>query len=232
MIDDPATQLVPNRADIARARASTVRKYAAALGLDRGYSAHSMRATCIPTALEYVRHPPRDPRIGPQDRPSGEGSRANAFSVTLDSCFRGNDDAIGRERDAAPSPHVPGRTGGIVPKTWRGLLPLRCRESGAGRWSPRRRAVRAPPPPPAAPRGQKPADLPWRAAQIRSTCERTARQMPGFPRRSPAAGSCGAFLCYGTCQSSRVSNDPSRSDSWDGCSTIISPGKVVSPRRP
>ncbi len=29
-----------------------VRKYAAALGLDRGYSAHSMRATFITTALE------------------------------------------------------------------------------------------------------------------------------------------------------------------------------------
>ena len=29
-----------------------VRKYAGALGLDRGYSAHSMRATFITTALE------------------------------------------------------------------------------------------------------------------------------------------------------------------------------------
>jgi site-specific recombinase XerD len=29
-----------------------VRKYAAELGLDRGYSAHSMRATFITTALE------------------------------------------------------------------------------------------------------------------------------------------------------------------------------------
>ena len=29
-----------------------VRKYASALGLDRGYSAHSMRATFITTALE------------------------------------------------------------------------------------------------------------------------------------------------------------------------------------
>jgi integrase/recombinase XerD len=29
-----------------------VRNYAAALGLDRGYSAHSMRATFITTALE------------------------------------------------------------------------------------------------------------------------------------------------------------------------------------
>ena len=29
-----------------------VRKYATALGLDRGYSAHSMRATLITTALE------------------------------------------------------------------------------------------------------------------------------------------------------------------------------------
>jgi integrase/recombinase XerD len=29
-----------------------VRKYATALGLDRGYSAHSMRATFITTALE------------------------------------------------------------------------------------------------------------------------------------------------------------------------------------
>jgi integrase/recombinase XerD len=30
----------------------TVRKYAGAVGLDRGYSAHSMRATFITTALE------------------------------------------------------------------------------------------------------------------------------------------------------------------------------------
>jgi hypothetical protein len=29
-----------------------VRKYAGALGLDRGYSAHSMRATSITTAIE------------------------------------------------------------------------------------------------------------------------------------------------------------------------------------
>ena len=30
-----------------------VRKFAACLGLDRGYSAHSMRATVITTALEH-----------------------------------------------------------------------------------------------------------------------------------------------------------------------------------
>lgn len=34
-----------------------VRKYAAALGLDRGYSAHSMRATFITTVLENGAQP-------------------------------------------------------------------------------------------------------------------------------------------------------------------------------
>src|SRR6267378_5109865 len=34
-----------------------VRKYAAELGLDRGYSAHSMRATFIATALEKGKTP-------------------------------------------------------------------------------------------------------------------------------------------------------------------------------
>jgi hypothetical protein len=79
MIDDPATQLVPNRADIARARASTVRKYAAALGLDRGYSAHSMRATCIPTALEYVRHPRAIPGSARRSGRPGRGPGQTPF---------------------------------------------------------------------------------------------------------------------------------------------------------
>jgi site-specific recombinase XerD len=38
--------MVPNSIDL------VVRKYATAIGLDRGYSAHSMRATFITTALE------------------------------------------------------------------------------------------------------------------------------------------------------------------------------------
>ncbi len=43
---DPAGQLDPDAVD------RMVRKYAAAIGLARGYSAHSMRATFITTALE------------------------------------------------------------------------------------------------------------------------------------------------------------------------------------
>ena len=43
---NPAGQLAPNSIDL------VVRKYAAAIGLARGYSAHSMRATFITTALE------------------------------------------------------------------------------------------------------------------------------------------------------------------------------------
>jgi site-specific recombinase XerD len=43
---DPAGRMVPNSIDL------VVRKYAAAIGLLRGYSAHSMRATFITTALE------------------------------------------------------------------------------------------------------------------------------------------------------------------------------------
>jgi site-specific recombinase XerD len=43
---NPAGRMVPNSIDL------VVRKYAAAIGLDRGYSAHSMRATFITTALE------------------------------------------------------------------------------------------------------------------------------------------------------------------------------------
>jgi site-specific recombinase XerD len=43
---DPAGRIVPNTVDL------VVRKYAAAIGLTRGYSAHSMRATFITTALE------------------------------------------------------------------------------------------------------------------------------------------------------------------------------------
>ncbi len=43
---DPAGRMVPNSIDL------VVRKYSAAIWLDRGYSAHSMRATFITTALE------------------------------------------------------------------------------------------------------------------------------------------------------------------------------------
>jgi site-specific recombinase XerD len=43
---DPTAHLVPNTVD------RVVRKYAAVIGLARGYSAHSMRATFITTALE------------------------------------------------------------------------------------------------------------------------------------------------------------------------------------
>jgi integrase len=43
---DLSGRMVPNSIDL------IVRKYAANIGLDRGYSAHSMRATFITTALE------------------------------------------------------------------------------------------------------------------------------------------------------------------------------------
>ena len=43
---DPAGRMDPDAID------RVVRKYAAAIGLARGYSAHSMRATFITTALE------------------------------------------------------------------------------------------------------------------------------------------------------------------------------------
>ena len=43
---DDRWRMDPDRID------RVVRKYAGALGLDRGYSAHSMRATFITTALE------------------------------------------------------------------------------------------------------------------------------------------------------------------------------------
>jgi site-specific recombinase XerD len=46
VVHDPTAHLVPNTVD------RVVRKYAAVIGLARGYSAHSMRATFITTALE------------------------------------------------------------------------------------------------------------------------------------------------------------------------------------
>jgi integrase len=54
-----------------------VRKYAAALGLDRGYSAHSMRATFITTALE------NGAQLEDYKRPPGIATRAR-LSFTID----------------------------------------------------------------------------------------------------------------------------------------------------
>jgi integrase/recombinase XerD len=53
-----------------------VRKYASALGLDRGYSAHSMRATFITTALENA------PSSRTCRKPPGTAIRARQSSTT------------------------------------------------------------------------------------------------------------------------------------------------------
>jgi hypothetical protein len=77
-----------------------VRKYAGELGLDRGYSAHSMRATFITTALENgaqledgtegrpASRPRRDQALRSARVQSGEGGIISCDVLSLDKADR------------------------------------------------------------------------------------------------------------------------------------------------